>query len=54
MPAYHLEKVFYQAILDYAQKHHDEILARTKGTVKPEDLENAKKLTDKRSKKNKN
>lgn len=49
-----LEKVFYQAILDYAQKHHDELLARTKGTVKPEDMENGKKLSDKRMKKVRN
>ena len=37
-----LDRIFYEAIIDYAAKHKDELVKRTKGTVKPEDKADVK------------
>lgn len=49
-----LDRIFYEAIIDYAGKHKDELIKRTKGTVKPEDKAgaNGKKNHKGRSAKN--
>jgi len=52
----HLERQFYEGMLKYVTEHQDEVVAMTKGKLKPEDairLEKERKAREKAAKRNK-
>jgi hypothetical protein len=45
-----LERIFYETIIDYGAKHKDELIARSKGKIKPSDMKKVEKNAKKHKK----